>query len=316
RPGAPVPGAPVAGGPAAPAYTPPAAPTTPGTRPPAASVSPTPAAPAPTAPTPPADPAAGDPSAPTAIPAPSDPGATPAPTPTAAHPANGTGRVPNAHPTGDPTPAPGCALAAPAQTPAHPTADGSEDQPVPPVTVPPARSPETPPPAPTPLTPSAPAPLIPGPRPSPDPVGGEDCTTPADGTLTGHGSVIDPAGLGRRHSVTITVAERLAAVEVDLTLDRADATAGAMAWSTLPGARVTLTQHGSAVVYSFAPAAGEDVAPGTYTFTVQDTRAASPGIRAAGSSWTASGFALRHPHAVAALGGFTPVTARRPPHRA
>ncbi|GAB2746723.1 hypothetical protein GCM10010442_77760 [Kitasatospora kifunensis] len=177
--------------------------------------------------------------------------------------------------------------------------------------MPPARTP------PAPLTPTSPLrPLIPAPRPAPDPTAstpaeataGAEATAAAQQPLTGQGSTDTLArlGLGRSHTVTLTVTETLAAAEVELRLDRADADADALAWSSLPGARVTRLQRGAAVIYRFAPPPGEDIAPGTYTFTVQDTRAATTDHRVVAGGWTASGFALRHPHAVAALGTFAP----------
>jgi hypothetical protein len=126
--------------------------------------------------------------------------------------------------------------------------------------------------------------------------------------LTGWGGTVASAGLGQRHTVTLTVTEPLAAMETELRLTRGDATAGAMAWSTLPGARVTLLQQDGMLVYRFAPPPGEDVLPGTYTFTVQGARSAIPavgGLHDTAGRWTASGFALRFPQAVAAHGAFT-----------
>jgi hypothetical protein len=180
--------------------------------------------------------------------------------------------------------------------------------------VPPARTPSAP------LTPTSPLrplrPLIPAPRPAPVPTAGTpaegteatEAITPAQQPLTGQGSTDTLArlGLGRSHTVTLTVTETLAAAEVELRLDRADADADALAWSSLPDAQVTRLQRGAAVIYRFAPPPGEDIAPGTYTFTVQDTRAATTDHRVVAGGWTASGFALRDPHAVAALGTFAP----------
>ncbi|MFI9271711.1 hypothetical protein ACIGXM_13480 [Kitasatospora sp. NPDC052896] len=124
-----------------------------------------------------------------------------------------------------------------------------------------------------------------------------------DSALSGTGSSSSPLAAGRLRTLTLTVGEPLAAVEVELRLDRVDA-AGAMAWSSLPDAGVTVHQDGPAVVYRFAPAPGEDVAPGRYTFTVQaaaDLTGASARCR---GTWSASGFALRHPRAVATHGAF------------
>ncbi|WP_329579762.1 hypothetical protein OG500_12500 [Kitasatospora sp. NBC_01250] len=196
------------------------------------------------------------------------------------------------------------------------TGGDAADQPLPPVTVPPARTP------PAPLTPTSPArPLIPAPRPAPDPTATDgasapgtdapDSSTPAEDApaLTGQGSTTTLPGGGRARTVTLTVAEELTATEVELRLDRADAGPGALAWSTLPGARVTLLARGSAVIYRFAPPPGADVAPGTYTFTVQGapaTAATTAVGRLVAGGWTASGFALDDPRAVAALGAFGP----------
>ncbi|MDH6142013.1 hypothetical protein P3T35_004034 [Kitasatospora sp. GP30] len=160
--------------------------------------------------------------------------------------------------------------------------------------------------APTTPTTSAPAtPAVPAPQPAP---GTSRYGTPAypvpAPSLAGWGGTVASAGLGQRHTVTLTVTEPLAAMETELRLPRTDATAGAMTWSTLPGARVTLLQQGDTVVYRFAPPPGEDVLPGTYTFTVQGARSATPGVGDATGRWTASGFALRSPQAVAAHGGF------------
>ncbi|MCC9312304.1 hypothetical protein LN042_35475 [Kitasatospora sp. RB6PN24] len=165
-----------------------------------------------------------------------------------------------------------------------------------------------------PATPAAPAPRTePGTSPDGTPAapGSPAPGSPAPGSpaqapsLAGWGGTVASAGLGQRYTVTLTVTEPLAAVETELRLPRTDATAGAMVWSTLPGARVTLLQRGDTVVYRFAPPPGEDVLPGTYTFTVQGARSATPGIGDATGRWTASGFALRFPQAVAAHGGFT-----------
>ncbi|MFE0464803.1 hypothetical protein ACFW1A_36675, partial [Kitasatospora sp. NPDC058965] len=170
-------------------------------------------------------------------------------------------------------------------------------KPVPPVPVPPARTPAQPQPQPPTGTP-----LIPGQRPSPEATGGPAAV--ADPGLTGQGSATDPADPARRYTVALTVTRPLTAVEVELRLDRAAAGAGAMTWSTLPGARVTLDQDGPLLVYRFALPAGEDVLPGSYTFTVQQAGGTAPAVRGAAGDWTASGFALDDPSAVAVRGGF------------
>lgn len=123
--------------------------------------------------------------------------------------------------------------------------------------------------------------------------------------LIGTGVTVRPVGVGLQRTVTLVVTEPLAAFEAELRLDRAGA-AGAMAWSTLPGARVTVHQEGGAVVYRFAAPPGKDLRPGSYTFTVQEVRAAVPSTVGAKDRWTASGFATRQPRAVAAHGAFAP----------
>ncbi|GAA1070801.1 hypothetical protein GCM10009665_78500 [Kitasatospora nipponensis] len=232
---------------------------------------------------------------------PADPTGTPSPGPT-----GGPGDGPTPDPGDGPSTDPGAGT-----DPGTGPVTGTDPvtgagKPTPPGVVPPPRRP-----APRPLPTPAPDPdatLTPGAKTPAPPVQDAPADLPGDPdapVLVGQGGLLDPAGVGRRYTVTLTVTEPLAAVEIELRLGRADATAGAMAWSTLPGARVTLHQDGSTVLYRFAPQPGEDVQPGLYTFTVQDARAATPGVRDAGTGWTASGFALRHPHAVVARGGFT-----------
>lgn len=150
--------------------------------------------------------------------------------------------------------------------------------------------------APAPAPPSAPVPV---PLPA-----SEALSNPVATIAPAHGR--GNAAVGLQRVLKLTVTAPLAAFEVDIRLDATDtAAASALAWSTLPGTQVSLEQDDDgSVLYRFTPAPGEDVQPGDYSFVVQDAAPAAAPEATDADSWTASGFALDDPRAVAARGTF------------
>ncbi|MFD4659226.1 hypothetical protein ACFWP2_26750 [Kitasatospora sp. NPDC058444] len=133
-----------------------------------------------------------------------------------------------------------------------------------------------------------------------------------DHALSGVGllSPLGPDGL--RHRLTLAVAEPVTAFQAEFRLAPGESAPGTgAAWTDLPGAVVTAQQERGTLVYRFTTPPGTDVRPGHYTFAVRGARAAaepSAAVRKAppAESWSAAAFALDHPRAVAALGGFGP----------
>ncbi|MEU9043934.1 MULTISPECIES: hypothetical protein [unclassified Kitasatospora] len=152
--------------------------------------------------------------------------------------------------------------------------------------------------------PTAPAPTAPGPG-TPDPS--------TDHALSGI-SLVAPLGRdGLRHELGLTVTEPVTALQAEFRLAPGESAAGTgTAWTDLPGAVVTVQQERGTLVYRFTTPPGTDVRPGHYTFGARGARpaAADPSAvrkSAPAESWSASAFALDHPRAVAALGGFDPI---------
>ncbi|RKT11120.1 hypothetical protein BX285_5055 [Streptomyces sp. 1114.5] len=146
-----------------------------------------------------------------------------------------------------------------------------------------------------------------------------DGTDPeADHALSG-ASLVAPLGRdGLRHELVLTVTEPVTALQTEFRLAPGDSAPGpGTAWTDLPGAVVTAQQERGTLVYRFTTPPGTDVRPGHYGFGVRGTRPAAtdpstvrksvPAPPAApAESWSASAFAIGHPRAVAALGGFAP----------
>ncbi|MEU1283775.1 hypothetical protein [Kitasatospora sp. NPDC005856] len=156
-------------------------------------------------------------------------------------------------------------------------------------------------------------PAGPGSVPDSDPASVPD----TDHALTGAG-LLSPLGRdGLRHRLTLAVAEPVTAFQAEFRLAPGESAPGTgAAWTDLPGAVVTAQQERGTLVYRFTTPPGTDVRPGHYTFAVRGARTAaesSAAVRKAppAESWSASAFALDHPRAVAALGGFGP--AQPPP---
>nr|BFD93844.1 hypothetical protein KitaXyl93_52040 [Kitasatospora sp. Xyl93] len=182
------------------------------------------------------------------------------------------------------------------------------------------------------------APNVPGPRPAapaypappaaplPDTVGaagapdaggpaGPGTAPDADHALSG-AALLSPLGRdGLRHQLALAVAEPVTAFQAEFRLAPGESAPGpGAAWTDLPGAVVTAQQERGTLVYRFTTPPGTDVRPGHYTFVVRGARpAAEPSVTARkaapAESWSVSAFALDHPRAVAALGGFGPVPA-------
>ncbi|MEU9133809.1 hypothetical protein AB0D08_37945 [Kitasatospora sp. NPDC048540] len=175
-------------------------------------------------------------------------------------------------------------------------------------------------------------------QPSPGPTG-----LAPDHALRGTAEVTPLGRSGTRHTVALTVAEPLTALQVELRLSRPDVLPGTVPWSDLPGAVATVALDHDSLVYRFTLPPGVDVAPGRYSFTVtgaalpaavlpgpvlpspvpsgaarsadprtmtvlpptdRPTATVPPTAGPAAESWSASAFALRQPRAVAARGTF------------
>ncbi|MEU3572890.1 hypothetical protein AB0E96_31380 [Kitasatospora sp. NPDC036755] len=136
-----------------------------------------------------------------------------------------------------------------------------------------------------------------------------------DRALTGAGQVSPLGRDGLRHQLTLDVTEPVTAFQAEFRLAPGESAPGpGTVWTDLPGAVVTTQQERGTVVHRFTTPPGTDVRPGHYTFGVRGARPAaepsSAGRRPApAESWNVSAFALDHPRAVAALGGFGPAPA-------
>ncbi|MFF2544405.1 hypothetical protein ACFVUY_17765 [Kitasatospora sp. NPDC058063] len=126
-------------------------------------------------------------------------------------------------------------------------------------------------------------------------------------------ALLSPLGRdGLRHRLTLSVAEPVTAFQAEFRLAPGESAPGAgAAWTDLPGAVITAQQERGTLVYRFTTPPGTDVRPGHYTFGVRGARPAAEPSAAArkaapAESWSVSAFALDHPRAVAALGGFGP----------
>ncbi|MFD5435928.1 hypothetical protein ACFWJ4_27765 [Kitasatospora sp. NPDC127067] len=150
-----------------------------------------------------------------------------------------------------------------------------------------------------------------------DPVEGAGPADPGSAPDTDHAlsgaALLSPLGRdGLRHRLTLAVAEPVTAFQAEFRLAPGESAPGAgAAWTDLPGAVVTAQQERGTLVYRFTTPPGTDVRPGHYTFGVRGARPAAEPSAAArkaapAESWSVSAFALDHPRAVAALGGFGP----------
>ncbi|MER7843491.1 hypothetical protein ABTZ03_06010 [Kitasatospora sp. NPDC096077] len=153
------------------------------------------------------------------------------------------------------------------------------------------------------------------PRPDDAPAAGAEDTAPeAERTLTGTG-LTGPVGRdGLRHALDLTVTEPVTALQAEFRLAPGELAPGSgAAWTDLPGAVVTVQQERGSLVYRFTTPPGTDVGPGRYGFVVRGSRPADhpvgptrrPGPQ---ESWNAAAFGIDHPRAVAALGGFGPLS--------
>ncbi|MGW7583955.1 hypothetical protein ACWGKU_23390 [Kitasatospora sp. NPDC054768] len=149
------------------------------------------------------------------------------------------------------------------------------------------------------------------------PVEGAGPADPGSAPETDHAlsgaALLSPLGRdGLRHRLTLAVAEPVTAFQAEFRLAPGESAPGAgAAWTDLPGAVVTAQQERGTLVYRFTTPPGTDVRPGHYTFGVRGARPAAEPSAAArkaapAESWSVSAFALDHPRAVAALGGFGP----------
>ncbi|MET8542974.1 hypothetical protein ABZW03_20325 [Kitasatospora sp. NPDC004799] len=127
-------------------------------------------------------------------------------------------------------------------------------------------------------------------------------------------ALLSPLGRdGLHHRLALAVAEPVTAFQAEFRLVPGESAPGpGAAWTDLPGAVVTVQQERGTLVYRFTTPPGTDVRPGRYAFGVRGARpAAAPSATARkaapAESWNVSAFALDHPRAVAALGGFGPV---------
>lgn len=174
-------------------------------------------------------------------------------------------------------------------------------------------------PGPRPTAPARPAPPPAAPLPATgdtltDAVDGTDPADPSstdtDRTLSGVARLSPLGRDGLRHRLALAVAEPVTAFQAEFRLAPGEAAPGAgTAWTDLPGAVVTVQQERGTLVYRFTTPPGTDVRPGHYAFGVHGARpAAEPAAAvrkaAPAESWSVSAFALGHPRAVAALGGF------------
>ncbi|MFD5467249.1 hypothetical protein ACFWIQ_31150, partial [Kitasatospora sp. NPDC127059] len=144
-----------------------------------------------------------------------------------------------------------------------------------------------------------------------------DATTPeADRTLTGTGLTTTVGRDGIRHALDLSVAEPVTALQAEFRLAAGELAPGSgAAWTDLPGAVVTTQQERGTLVYRFTTPPGTDVKPGRYGFVVRGSRPAEPPgpigpvlKPAPPEGWNAAAFGIEHPRAVAALGGFGPLS--------
>ncbi|MFH9350243.1 hypothetical protein [Kitasatospora sp. NPDC017646] len=142
-----------------------------------------------------------------------------------------------------------------------------------------------------------------------------DSAPEADQALTGTGLTTAVGRDGLRHTLDLTVAEPVTALQAEFRLAPGELATGiGAAWTDLPGAVVTTQQERGTLVYRFTTPPGTDVKPGRYAFAVRGTRPTDQvaPVRKPGpqESWNAAAFGIDHPRAVAALGGFGPLLAQ------
>lgn len=125
---------------------------------------------------------------------------------------------------------------------------------------------------------------------------GKPTEKPAD-TLTGQALRETLGPSGTRHTLTLTVGEPMAALQVELRLARPDTLPGITPWNDLPGTVVTVTQERATLIYRFT---APELPPGTYTFGVRGSRTTGTPQE----TWTASAFAPVTARALATRGTF------------
>ncbi|MGW4896135.1 hypothetical protein ACWEQL_28350 [Kitasatospora sp. NPDC004240] len=130
----------------------------------------------------------------------------------------------------------------------------------------------------------------------------------ADPVLAG-AATVQPIGRdgGTRHVLTLTVTESLTAFQAEFRLAAGDLAAGpGTTWTDLPESVVTVQQERGTLLYRFTVRPGADLPPGRYTLGVRGavTAGVTAPAKTVTESWSASGFGIDRPRAVAALGAF------------
>ncbi|MFI6445245.1 hypothetical protein [Kitasatospora sp. NPDC050543] len=140
--------------------------------------------------------------------------------------------------------------------------------------------------------------------PEPHPIAPTPGAPDADQALFGT-AVEHPLGHhGNRHILNLAITEPLTALQAEFRLSPTEVAPGSTAWTDLAGAEVTVSQERGTLVYRFSAPAGTDVQAGHYTFGVRGARPAPVDAKRPTETWTASGFGITRPRAVATSGAF------------